>query len=165
MDFDFPTYLIIAVFIASGVSFFEGLFAKFVVRLTTVVVGLVAGLAITLRILGAFAFSSDWGALAYGVDTLRLIGDATLLVYLGICVLTCVPLLPARQMLTLGLSLHFIVLPIAMFLTTFTALTLPWGIRLSAFTHNLTMALIYAMLWFRMLEKQRHAVPIYGSAN
>ena len=150
---DYSSYLILAVFIASGVSFFDGLYARLFVRLMIVVIGLVAGIGTSLALFFGIAISAGFDVTSLGPDWPRMIGDFMLDLYLGACVLTCVPLLPAQQLRTLVLGLHFILLPIATFLTTFSALSLPWEIRLAVFAHALSLGLIYAMLWFRMIER------------
>jgi hypothetical protein len=161
---DLTAYLILAVFIASGVSFFDGLFARLFVRVTIVVVGFITAIGISLAIFFGFALSEDYSATSLTKEGPRMFGDAMLILYLGACVLTCVPLLSTRQLRTTGLVLHFVVMPVGAFLKTFSALSLPWEIRMSIFGHVLSLGLIYAMLWFRMAAQRLPHGPAPGSA-
>ncbi len=151
---EYQAFLIIAVFIASGLSFLDGRFSQILVRLTVGVVGVVVAIAISGGILFGIGFSAAFGARSLGPDGLRILGAALLVLYFAACALTCLPLLPSQKVRTIGWGLHFVYMPIAAFLTTFSAIDLPWDLRLWSYSNSLSLGLIYAMLWFRIIDRQ-----------
>jgi len=151
---DYQAYLIFAVFIASGISFLDGALPRILVRITTGLVGAVIAIAITGGILFGIGFSAAFGARSFGPDGPRMLGAALLVLYFVICALTCLPVWSARKLRFIGLVMHFVNMPIAVFLTTFSSIDLPWDMQLWSYGNSLSWGLIYAMLWFRMVEKQ-----------
>ena len=84
-----------------------------------------------------------------------MLGGALIALYFAVCSLTCLPIIPNHYLRNLGLGLHFVYFPIAAYLTTSSAMNLPFDLRLSSYGNTLSLGLIYAMLWFRMVDTQK----------
>jgi len=155
---EYQAFLVLAIFIASGLSFLNGKAPQIAVRITVAVVGITAALLILGGILFGIGFSAGFGARSFGPDGLRMLGAALLVLYFAACSLTCLLSIPTRYLCYSGLVLHFIFLPIVVFLTTF---GVPTGFRFGAYANELSLGLIYAMLWFRTIDTQtsNHSSP------
>ncbi|MCE0498020.1 MAG: hypothetical protein LV481_08765 [Methylacidiphilales bacterium] len=151
----YQAFLIFAVFVASGISFLPGKFLQIFVRITVAVVGIISFLFVSGGILWGIYFAAGFGARSFGQDGPRMLGAALVALYFAVCSLTCLPIIPNDYLRSLGLGLHFIYLPIAVYLTTLGAIDIPFSLRLGVYADRLSLGLIYAMLWFRMLEMQR----------
>jgi hypothetical protein len=152
---EYRAILIFAIFIASGVSFLSGMFPRIFVRIIIAVVGIVGFLLISGGLIFGIGLAAGFGARSLGQDGLVVLGAVLVAVYFVVCTLTSLPILPNQYLRPIGLGLHFIYMPIAVFLTTLTETSLPFEYSLSRYATSLTLGLIYAMLWFRMVEAQK----------
>ena len=151
----YQALLIFAVFIASGISFLPGKFSQIFVRIVVAAVGIISCLLIVGGILWGIAFSAGFGARSFGQDGMRVLGGALIALYFAVCSLSCLPIVPYHFLRFWGLSLHFIYLPIALCLTTLNGMNLPFFFSLDRYAEALALGLIYAMLWFRMIDARK----------
>lgn len=84
-----------------------------------------------------------------------MLGAALVALYFAVCSLTCLPIIPHHYLRFLGLGLHFIYLPIVVGLIALSASAIPFSFRLGSYSNELSLGLIYVMLWFRMVDTQR----------
>lgn len=151
---EYGPFIIFAVFIASGISFLPGKFPRDFVRSTVAIVGIFYFLIVLGIIMQGNGFSAGVGAYPSGENVPRTLEDGLAGLYFVVCSLTCLPIILKRNLRSFGLGLHFIYFPTVVCLATMFTSVSVWY-RFGAFGGELSRGLIYAMLWFRMIDMQK----------